>query len=274
MLPESFEVTLREVRAESPDTATLLLDAGERRAYRAGQYLSIAPHQFGALAPLISELERQKGRKEPQRKYSLASAPHEDAVALTVKREEALPGKYAPLLSPHLVGGMKPGDRFTVFGYSGPYVLPETHAGLVAHVVAGCGAVPNFSIVKDALHRGLPARHVWLASNKKREDVLYRAQLAELATGGKLRLIDTLTREKAEGFRFGRIGRELLEEAIPPADRETCLVYICGPGVQPWDRRAALEAGTGVTPRFMESVLGELHAMGICDKQIKREVYG
>src|SRR5581483_994147 len=107
MLPESFEVTLREVRAESPDTATLLLDPGEHRAYRAGQYLSVAPQQFAALAPLISELERQKGRKEPQRKYSLASAPHEDVVALTVKREEALAGKYAPLLSPHLVEGLR-----------------------------------------------------------------------------------------------------------------------------------------------------------------------
>jgi ferredoxin-NADP reductase len=275
MLPESFEVTLREVRAESPDTATLVLEAQGRTTYRAGQYLSIAPHQFHALASVIRELETLKGRKEPHRKYSLASAPHEGVLELTVKEEEFVDGvtKYPPLLSKHLVHGLPKGARFTVFGYSGPYVLPDEHAGLVAHLVAGAGAVPNFSIVKDALHRGLPSRHVWLASNKRQEDVLYAAQLKTLE-GERLRIVNTLTREKAEGFRHGRIDRALLEEVIPPAERETCLVYVCGPGVQPWDRRAALEAGTSVTPRFMESVLGHLHAMGIGDKRIKREVYG
>jgi ferredoxin-NADP reductase len=272
MLPESFEVTLREVRSESPDTTTLVLDAPGHTAYRAGQYVSIAPHQFDALVPLIKELELGKGRKEPTRKYSLMSAPHEDGIALTVKREGE--GRYAPLLSPHLVSALKPGDRFTVFGYSGPYVLDDAFGGLVVHVVAGCGAVPNFSIVKDALFRDLPARHVWVASNKTREDVLYGAQLDALAAGGKLKVLNTLTREKADGFRSGRVDRALLEEAIPASERETCLVYVCGPGVQPWDRRAALENGTSVTPRFMEGVMGHLKAMGIPDKRIKREVYG
>ena len=268
MLPESFEVTLREIRPESPDTATLVLDAPGHTAYRAGQYLSIAPHQFPELVPLIRQLELEKGRKEPQRKYSLQSAPHEDGIALTVKREPQ--GRYAPLLSPHLVAGLKPGARMTVFGYSGPYVLPDDFSGLVVHVIAGCGAVPNFSIVKDALHRQRPARHVWVASNKTRSDMLYAKELEALG----LPLFNTLTREKAPGFRFGRVDRALLEEAIAPADRDRCLVYVCGPGVQPRDRRAALENGTSVTPRFMESVMGHLHAMGIPDKRIKREVYG
>jgi hypothetical protein len=87
-------------------------------------------------------------------------------------------------------------------------------------------------------------------------------------------LVNTLTREKADGFRHGRVDLALLEEVIPQAERESCLVYVCGPGVQPWDRRAALEAGISVTPRFMESVVGHLKAMGIADKRIKREVYG
>ena len=50
MLPESFDVTLLRVVEESPDTATLVLDAQGHKAYRAGQYLSIAPQQFAELA--------------------------------------------------------------------------------------------------------------------------------------------------------------------------------------------------------------------------------
>ncbi|MCI0573624.1 MAG: hypothetical protein L0Y66_23035 [Myxococcaceae bacterium] len=103
--PELFEVTLQEMRFESPDTATLFLDTHGKKDYRAGQYVSIAPHQFLALKPWIAWLEEQKGRKEPVRQYSLSSAPHEDLVAITVKEEEYLPGrmKYPPLLSNLLV---------------------------------------------------------------------------------------------------------------------------------------------------------------------------
>ena len=126
-LPIPFEATIDEVKTESPDTATLYFSAVPRPAFRAGQYLSIAPHQFRQLTAFIGWLEEQKGKKEPQRKYSLTSAPHEERLAITVKEEEYVAGrtKYPPLLSGLLAHGLKRGDRFTAFGCSGPYVLPE-----------------------------------------------------------------------------------------------------------------------------------------------------
>ncbi|MCI0571811.1 MAG: oxidoreductase [Myxococcaceae bacterium] len=281
--PELFEVRLQEVRFESPDTATLYLDAGERKDYRAGQYVSISPHQFLELRPWIAWLEEQKGRKEPVRPYSLSSAPHEDLIAITVKEEEYIPGrmKYPPLLSNLLVRGLHPGARFTVLGYSGPYVLPDDldeRCNLVVHVVAGSGAVPNFGILKDALHRGHRARHVYVASNKTRQDILYHGELTALERRypDRLRVVHALTRDPdaGESFRHGRISDALLHEVIPESERETCLVYACGPAILPWDRRAALEAGTSPTPRFMETVLGHLHTLGIHDKRIRRETYG
>src|SRR5262245_19119519 len=100
-LPASFVVTVESVKLESPDTATLFLCTGEHREYRAGQYLSIAPQQFAELEPLRLELERLKGRREPPRKYSMSSAPHEPRVAITVKEEEFIEGRtrYPALMS-------------------------------------------------------------------------------------------------------------------------------------------------------------------------------
>ena len=279
--PESFEVVVDSVKQESPDTVTLFFAADGHRDYLAGQYLSIAPQQFAAIEPLRLELERLKGRREPPRKYSMSSAPHEPLVAITVKEEEYLPDKtkYRPLLSGHLVRGLPAGSRVHVFGYAGPYVLPERlpPGQLVVHVTAGSGAVPNFSILKDALHRRLDVRHLWLGSNKRREDVLFHDELVALHREHEGRFVgrvDTLTRERVEGFRFGRLGPELLQELIPAAERGSCLVYACGAAVPPWERKAALHAGTEVTPRFMETVLGALHGMGIEDRRIKRETYG
>jgi 3-ketosteroid 9alpha-monooxygenase subunit B len=279
-LPSSFEVEVKQVRLDTHDTATLFLDAGRRVPYRAGQYVGIDPHQFPELKAFIVWLEAQKGKREPQRKYSLASAPQEDLLAITIKEEEYVPGqsKYPPLLSNLLVRGLSVGARFSVFGCSGPYVLNDDFEGLVVHVVAGTGAVPNFSILKDSLLRGLKARHLWIASNKTREDILYHSELLALEQRfpQALQIMNTLTRDPSAGdaFRKGRVGAALLDELIPKAERESCLVFACGPAVHPWDRKAALESGTDVTPRFMETVLGDLHGLGIVDKRIRRETYG
>jgi ferredoxin-NADP reductase len=270
---------------DTHDTATLFLDfGGAPPEYKAGQFLNIDPHQFPALGRLSAYLQEQKGRKEPQRSYSLASAPHEPLVAITVKDEDFIPGltRYPPLLSPFLVHGRLTGARMKVTGFMGPYVLPddvEQRTDHIFHLVAGSGAVPNFAILKDALHRGLKPRHTFLFSSKTWGDILYGDELAALerAHPDRVRVLHTLTRETDEsrfgpGVRKGRVGQALLEELIP--DRDTCLVYACGPAITPWDRRKALETRTPATPRFMETVLGHLHALGIPDKRIKRETYG
>jgi ferredoxin-NADP reductase len=283
--PREYEVTVADVRLETHDTATLYLDFGpERPEYRAGQFINIDPHQFPALGRLSAYLQEHKARKEPARSYSMASAPHEPLVSITVKDEDYIPGftKYPPLLSPYLVHGRLTGARIKVLGFMGPYVLPddvEERTDHLVHVVAGSGAVPNFAIVKDALHRGLKPRHTVLFSNKTWGDILYREafEALERAHPDKLRVVHTLTRETDESHfgpsvRKGRVSEALLAELIP--DREKCLVYVCGPAITPWDRRKALETRTPATPRFMETVLGHLHDLGIEDKRIKRESYG
>jgi ferredoxin-NADP reductase len=283
--PKEYEVTVADVRLETHDTATLYLDFGpERPEYRAGQFINIDPHQFPALGRLAAYLQEHKARKEPARSYSMASAPHEPLVSITVKDEDYIPGftRYPPLLSPYLVHGRLTGARIKVLGFMGPYVLPEDveeRTEHLVHVVAGSGAVPNFAIIKDALHRGLKPRHTLLCSNKTWGDILYREALEALerAHPDKLRVVHTLTRETDESrfspsVRKGRISEALLAELIP--DRDKCLVYVCGPAITPWDRRKALETRTPATPRFMEAVLGHLHDLGIEDKRIKRESYG
>jgi ferredoxin-NADP reductase len=280
-----YEPTVTEVRMETHDTATLFLDfGGAPLEYKAGQFLNIDPHQFRALAPLAAYLQEQKGRRELHRSYSLSSAPHEPLVAITVKDEPFLPGltKYPALIAPLLVHGRLTGARLRVMGFMGPYTLPddvEQRTGHIVHIAAGSGSVPNFSIIKDALHRGLKLRHTLLCSNKTWGDMLFREKLdaLEAAHPDKLHVVHCLTRETDESrfgpkVRKGRVSQALIEELIP--EPRTCLVYACGPAITPWERRKAMETKTPATPRFMETVLGHLHTLGIEDKRIKREVYG
>ena len=276
--PQTFEVVVTEVVHETADTVTLVLAAEKMPPYRAGQFLTIDPRAFPVLAGQVAYLEHIKGKKELVRAYSMASAPHEP-LAITIKEEPYHPGDlHFPLISPVLVYACPPGTRFPVVGFTGPYTLPpdvEQRTGHIVHIVAGSGVVPNFSILKDALRNHPKLRHTFIDSNKTWGDIIFRATLERLAAEhpDRLRVVHTLTRQEdlPPGARKGRVSKELLEELVP--DRDTAVAYVCGTAIASWDRRKALEAGTQPSPRFLETTLGHLQALGFTPARIRREAY-
>ncbi len=280
-----FQVTVSGVVDETHDTVTLTLaPEGEAPEYQAGQFLTIDPHQFQALEGWVGYLEDAKGRREAPRAYSLASAPDEPTLAITIKEERYVRGatRYPPLLSPVLVRRIPLGTRLTVTGFTGPYVLPprvEEVTDHLVHVVAGSGSVPNFSILKHALRHHPSLRQTFVYSSKTWQDVIFRRALDELAAANprRLRLVHTLTREDAPGahgseVRRGRVTTALLGELIP--DPRSCLVYTCGPGIGPWERQSARERGEAPQPRFLETVVTALTDLGVPRERIRRESYG
>ncbi|MHB1845022.1 MAG: ferredoxin reductase domain-containing protein [Deltaproteobacteria bacterium] len=280
-----LEVMVAEVVRETHDSVTLVFFTGnDALAYQAGHFLTIDPHQFPEIAGLVRYLEQVKGKREPARAYSMSSAPHERLLAVTVKEEPFVPEQtpYPPLLSPLLVHGVKPGRRMTVVGFTGPYVLTEgvlREADHLVHVCAGSGIVPNFSILKHALELGLPLRHTLVYANKSRRDIIFREQLEALERRhpGKLRVVHSLSREpEAErygpGYRTGRVDRSVLAAAV--GDGRRCVVYACGPGITPFERKAARQKGVEPTPRFLETVLGHLADLAIEKGRIHYESYG
>jgi 3-ketosteroid 9alpha-monooxygenase subunit B len=278
----TFDTTVVEAVLETPDATTLVLDIGSR-AYRAGQYVSIDPHQFAGLQGFVAFLEHLKGRREPPRAYSMSSAPHEPLVAITIKEENYQAGTtaYPPLLSGFLVHHVRAAARLIVRGFIGAYVLPddvESRTDHILHLCAGSGSVPNLSILKDSLHRHARLRHTFMYSNRTWQDVIFRDALARLRTQHprRLRVIHTLTRETAgphgEDVRSGRITLELLRATL--ADEPQSLVYACGPAVTVWERRACAAQGTSPTPRFLEAMLSLLDALRVPRERIRVESYG
>lgn len=280
----TYECLVRESIVETSDTRTLVLDVGSEPVhYRAGQYVTIDPHQFLGLRSFVGYLEAEKGRTEAPRAYSMCSAPHEPHLAITVKEEVFERGqtKYPPLLSGLLVHHVRADDRLTVRGCAGVYVLPddvEARTGHVLHLVAGSGSVPNFAMVKDSLHRHARLRHTFIYSNRLWDEVIFRDELdrIEAAHPSRLRVIHTLTRGSAPpshaAVRSGRINADLLQDVLD-AEPDS-LVYVCGPAISVWDRRAAAAAGTTPTPRFLETMLSLLDQIGLPRAQLRVESYG
>jgi ferredoxin-NADP reductase len=282
---KELEVMVAEVVMETPDTATLVLFTGnDRLDYQPGHFLTIKPQQFKGLERFCKYFEDLKGKREPARAYSLASAPHERQLAITVKEERYVSGvtKYPPLLSPLLVYRTQPGTRMVVTGFGGPYTLPadiESRTDHLVHVCAGSGIVPNFSILKHCLGLGMNLRHTLIYGNKTWEDIIFHRQVEDLARQypDKLRVVHTLSREEnlsafAGDVRHGRVSEALIREFVP--DPAAVEVFTCGPGIGKFERLAAKEKGEAPLPRFLETTLEALQEIGVPDERIHRESYG
>ena len=147
-------------------------------------------------------LQDLKGKKEPPRAYSLASSPDEKYIAITVKEERYTSGStpYPPLLSPILALRTPPGTKMVVTGFTGPYKLTDEirkQNDHIVHVCAGSGIVPSFSIIKYDLRMNEGSKHTLVYSNKKREDVIFHDDFAQLEREfpDRFNVIHTLTRE-------------------------------------------------------------------------------
>ena len=278
-----MEVEVVHVRRDTPDTTTLFMSAGDEPIeYQAGHFCTIDPHQFGELEHFTAYLEDQKGQREKPRAYSMASAPHEEHLAITIKEERYESGEtpYPPLLSPLLTYYIQEGRRLVISGFTGAYTFPADVCERVEHIVhvcAGSGIVPNRSLIKESLHRGDPLRHTLLFSNKTRGDVIYFEEFEELRDQypDQLDVIHCITREDPSGIRgarSGRISEELLREVAP--DPSKVMAYSCGPGITPYERRAARAKGEVPEPRFVENMVALLQEHGLDKKQIRQESWG
>ena len=278
-----MEVEVVHVRRDTPDTTTLFMSAGDEPIeYEAGHFCTIDPHQFGELEHFTAYLEDQKGQREKPRAYSMASAPHEEHLAITIKEERYESGEtpYPPLLSPLLTYYIQEGRRLVISGFTGAYTFPADvceRTDHIVHVCAGSGIVPNRGLIKESLHRGDPLRHTLLFSNKTRGDVIYFEEFEALRAQypDQLEVIHCITREDPSGIRGarqGRISMELLREVAP--DPSKVMAYSCGPGITPYERKAARAKGETPEPRFVENMVALLQEHGLDKKQIRQESWG
>jgi len=203
--------TVLELVDETPRARSIVLEVPEWPGHRAGQHVDI-------------RLTAEDGY-QAQRSYSIASAPEDDELVLTVERLED--GE----VSSYLVDELRPGDSLELRGPVGGFFVWEAALGGPLLLVAGgSGVAPFRSIVRHHLAVDSDVRLRLLYSARTLDDVLYRDELDRLAASHDVDIRLTLTREWPDGWSGyrGRIDGALLAEVAWPAD-ERPLVYVCGP---------------------------------------------
>ena len=212
--------TVTDVVTDTPRARTLILDVPGWPGHRAGQHVDV-------------RLTADDGY-QAQRSYSIASAPEDVRIALTVQRLDD--GE----VSPYLTDVLRAGDRLELRGPIGGYFVWDVALGGPLLLVAGgSGVVPLMAMLRhraaalaaadmQARH-GVPARLLYSA--RRWDDVFYRGELARLAEDDEtLEVVLTLTHETPPGWTGFRrlIDRMMLAEvAWPPGERPR--VFVCGP---------------------------------------------
>ena len=228
-----------EVVPETPRAKSLVLEVPGWEGHRAGQHVDV-------------RLTAEDGY-QAQRSYSIASAPEDERVELTVDRLED--GEVSPYLTNVLMAGDKLEFRGPIGGY---FTWEVQDGGPLLLVGGGSGVVPLMAMLRHRAAAGSTVAARLLYSSRSYEEIIYRKELEDLvARDGSLEVVHTLTRSRPEGWSGydRRIDAEMLQEVSWPAN-ENPLAFVCGP-----------------TP-FVEAVGAALVGLGHDPAQVKTERFG
>jgi ferredoxin-NADP reductase len=199
---------VREVVPEGPGAVTIVLDVPRWPGHVPGQHVDL-------------RLTAEDGY-QAQRSYSIASAPEDERLALTVERIDD--GE----VSPYLTGELRAGDEFELRGpVGGHFTWEAADGGPLLLVAGGSGLVPLMAMLRHRAAAGSDVDARLLLSARRWEDVLYRDELERLED---VRAHVTLTREQPPGWSGSdrRVDAEMLFE-LGPAPEARPRVYVCGP---------------------------------------------
>ena len=190
---------------------SIVLDLDDWPGHRAGQHVDV-------------RLTAEDGY-QAQRSYSIASAPEDGYLVLTVERLDD--GE----VSTYLVDVLAVGDNLELRGPIGGYFIWEERLGGPLLLVAGgSGIVPLRAMLRhwNATDSDVPVRLLYSA--RSLDEVIYRDELMRAAADDEVDIRFTLTREQPDGWKGyrRRIDRELLAEVAWPL-AATPLAYLCGP---------------------------------------------
>jgi len=230
--------TVRDLREETAETRTLVLDVPEWRGHLAGQHVDV-------------RLTAEDGY-QAERSYSIASAPESPSLELTV--EHVPDGE----VSTYFVEDLLVGDQFEIRGpIGGHFTWRVEDGGPLLLVAGGSGLVPLMAMLRHhaAGHSTADARV--LVSARSRADVLYFGELERLDRRDGVQVRFTLTRGWPDGWTefHRRVDADMLREVGPePGARPRA--YVCGP-----------------TP-FVERVADLLVEIGHAPRAIRAERFG
>ncbi len=205
----------------------------------AGQHLPIRLHLAEGEAPLL-------------RQYTISSAPGDDHLRLSIKRD----GRA----SRHLHEQLRVGDLIEAQGPRGQFTLDATERRPAVLIGAGVGITPMLAFAQHIVTEGFrhrrtrPTHLIQVAHDPQVRAFADELAALALSSDGALRVHTVLSEGAAEPASLtGPLNMDLLKRLLAFDDHE---FYLCGPG------------------GFMQVVYDGLRELGVRDQRIHAEAFG
>jgi ferredoxin-NADP reductase len=203
--------TVGGIVEETPRARTMMLEVPDWPGHVAGQHVDL-------------RLTAEDGY-QAQRSYSIASAPEDPQIALTVERFDD--GE----VSPYLVDELRGGDQFEIRGpVGGHFTWRVQDGGPLLLIAGGSGLVPLMSMLRHRAARDAAVDARLLLSSRTWDDVLYREELPRRSEEPEVSVQVTLTRAQPAGWSGfdRRVDADMLT-AVGPSPGERPRIFVCGP---------------------------------------------
>ena len=200
--PGYFWVRIKEIKLETNDTKTFILEAdndhGTNRLplFQEGQYITLQ-------VPI--------GKGMYIRPYTISSSCKNSTTLkyqITIKR--VLDGK----ISTYFWNTVREGDTFLARGPFGNFVYqPLRDNNHIMALVGGSGITPIKAIAEGIAFGKIPAKITILYGANTKDDLIFRTELNDLAKkSSNIKIVYILSEEEKDGYRYGVITKELIED--------------------------------------------------------------
>jgi len=211
--PKQLDLVVDDVITETATAKTFRLRRADGELvppFQAGQYIS---------------LRVQVGGVHTSRAFSVSSSPTvRHYYDLTIRR---VPGGR---ISNHLLDEVAPGDRLASGGPIGGFHHdPLFHGDELVFLAGGSGVAPFMSMIREIVDRGLPRTVHLVYGSRRTDDIIFRAELDEIARTQPAITVDHVISEPdadwtgPKGFLSAKVIKSLTG---PLRGRMT---YVCGP---------------------------------------------
>jgi ferredoxin-NADP reductase len=200
--PTVLRARIDAVRPETDNAVTLELRPGRGwEPHQPGQYIRLGVDVDGVRLWRAYSVSSEAGRSDG--KFTVTVNAVENGTVSSYLLKKARKGMLVHLDLP-----------------AGDFVLPERRPAKSLFVTAGSGITPVMGMLRSALHELDDV--IVVHSARTAEDVVFGAELRDLAANGRIRLIERHTRAD------GRLKPADLADLVPDLlERET---WACGPG--------------------------------------------
>jgi ferredoxin-NADP reductase len=162
-----------------------------------------------------------------RRFFTISSAPQEPDLGFAMRMRDTA---FKRVLS-SMQTGQKVLIEMLLESPQGSLVLQEDASKPVVFIAGGIGIVPAYSMIKDAIQKGLAHKMFLFYSNRRPEDATYLKELQDLAgQNPSLILVATMTQSEKSAQTWpgetGFINRALLEKYVD--DLRSPIYYVAG----------------------------------------------